>query len=785
MGIHVRILAGQVGAGVGSHIYHRELACRLAARGHQVSVVCFASSPGVDDVAQVFEFAPRDYSNTRFFWRFTSLLQQRHFTREFMRVNIPPADVAIGGEHLFLRPHHRRFPQTPLIYMPHAPIAPKEVSRYDLPPAMSWVSTSLYGYLQRWGLKHADCTLRFTQVGCEILKSYYGDSIRVRFVVNPAGFELPPLRRERRMGDEVRLLSVGRLVPWKRIDLALSALAALRQYPWRFDVVGEGERRDELERQVRELGLEDRVRFHGYQADIGRWYEQADLFLFPSELEGLGFVMLEAMSYGVPCLAIRADWVNYWNANGEVITHGKDGLLTDGEDDYFRQLESVLRDPQPLIPLGIAARERVAERFTWDKHLDRYEELFSELIQERRFRNRGREPRKVSESREMKRMRFPVGSAPLQSLHHVLVSRELGGAGLIALGLAKALINRTGECHIWIPGDGPARSEAEKLQLRWHDYNLARLLSPSELHASIGNWQFYRACRASNPGIIHVHSPFVYGAIRASLKAARIKRVVHVQLEEDAAGLRWAFRQPPELIITCAKFMVDYVRQFLPRQCKETQRIVAVPNAVDTKRFFPGDKAEAKHRVGAVAGVPLILVLANLAPHKGQETTIRAVAELKNRGVDVACWLAGIERESGRDYITRLRSCISELGVGDRIRLLGFRSDTGDLLRAADFLLLPSSQEGLPICILEAQASKVPVLAAPTAGIPEVVSNGKTGFLIPAHDYIGYSNTVQTLIDNRRLYDEVSENAYEQMKREYEWKGYCERIWELYCDLLT
>jgi len=64
-----------------------------------------------------------------------------------------------------------------------------------------------------------------------------------------------------------------------------------------------------------------------------------------------------------------------------------------------------------------------------------------------------------------------------------------------------------------------------------------------------------------------------------------------------------------------------------------------------------------------------------------------------------------------------LQALCSELGVADQIRFLGHREDIPDLLRAADILLLPSTNEGLPLSVLEAQATKVPVLAAPTAGI--------------------------------------------------------------------
>ncbi len=237
------------------------------------------------------------------------------------------------------------------------------------------------------------------------------------------------------------------------------------------------------------------------------------------------------------------------------------------------------------------------------------------------------------------------------------------------------------------------------------------------------------------------------------------------------------------MIITCAKYLVDYVRRSLAEKYQERQRIVTVPNSVDANEFFPGDKVEAKRRMGTATGVPLILVLANLFPHKGQETAIRAVAELKKRGIDIACWLAGVERGGGEAYTHKLRALIRELRVDERVRLLGYRDDAPELLRAADFFLLPSTREGLPISLLEAQASKVPVLAAPTAGIPEAVADGETGFLIAAENYVGYADCIQTLLTNRDLYQRVAENGYEQVRREYDWNIYCERIWGLYCEL--
>jgi glycosyltransferase involved in cell wall biosynthesis len=286
------------------------------------------------------------------------------------------------------------------------------------------------------------------------------------------------------------------------------------------------------------------------------------------------------------------------------------------------------------------------------------------------------------------------------------------------------------------------------------------------------------------PGIVHVHAPYFYGALERGLRRSRLKRVAHVHLEEGR-DFSWVFRTPPELVMTCAQFLAKIVEDNLPDQARGFTRVVAVPNAVDTDRFRPAPKAESKQRVGAPSDRPLVLMLANLAPHKGHQTTVQAIARLKSRGVHVNCWLAGIERDGAGTYSNRLGSLIAESGVADRVTLLGQRNDAPDLLRAADFLVLPSTNEGLPLSILEAQATRVPVLAAPTAGIPEVVHDGQTGFLIAADDPDGYAHRIEQLIANPEMSHRIADAAYARVTRDHHWQAYCERVTELYDEVLA
>ncbi|MCI0641899.1 MAG: glycosyltransferase family 4 protein [Gemmataceae bacterium] len=367
--------------------------------------------------------------------------------------------------------------------------------------------------------------------------------------------------------------------------------------------------------------------------------------------------------------------------------------------------------------------------------------------------------------------------------HQILGSRELGGAGLVALHTAAFLRDESQTSPVWVPGDGPALRTAKDLDLQPETYDLKHVFGTRRIRAAWESWRFGRRLRRRGAGLVHTHSLSHYGALHLGLKWSGLKRIVHVHLEEPEAYLRWALKRPPELIITCAQFLVEHARRCLPERFRERQRIVALPNAVNTQRFYPGDRQAAKQRLGAPLDQPLALMLANLAPHKGQETTVRAVALLKQRGVRVQCWLAGTEREE-HGFTQRLQALIGELGVADRVRLLGYRDDAPELLRAADFFLLPSTCEGLPLTVVEAQASKVPVLAAPTAGIPEVVQDGETGILIRAEDAEGYARRLEDLINHPESSRRIAERAFERTTRKHNWRNYCERLWELYQGLL-
>jgi glycosyltransferase involved in cell wall biosynthesis len=178
-----------------------------------------------------------------------------------------------------------------------------------------------------------------------------------------------------------RLLYVGRVARTKNIELTLHALSALpASTRWQFDIVGDGEWLPVLRQIVADTpSLRDRVHFHGRQADVGPFYENAQLLVFPSFLESAGLVVVEAMSYGVPALVIRSDGVKYRTASADFIEDGRTGFIAEDESHFRRLLAELAAAPGRLDAAGLLARQVALERHTWRHHTDLWKALLDRL----------------------------------------------------------------------------------------------------------------------------------------------------------------------------------------------------------------------------------------------------------------------------------------------------------------------------------------------------------------------------------------------------------------------
>jgi glycosyltransferase involved in cell wall biosynthesis len=132
-----------------------------------------------------------------------------------------------------------------------------------------------------------------------------------RTCVLPNGTRLPEcVRRQRTDGRELRLLSVGRLVPQKRHDLAITALADLRSggCPASLEILGRGTAEGPLRTLAARLGIAEHVTFAGFVSDPSPRYGAADVFVLTSDFEGFGNVLVEALAHELPVVATDAPY---------------------------------------------------------------------------------------------------------------------------------------------------------------------------------------------------------------------------------------------------------------------------------------------------------------------------------------------------------------------------------------------------------------------------------------------------------------------------------------------
>mgnify|MGYP000185719812 CR=1 FL=1 len=174
------------------------------------------------------------------------------------------------------------------------------------------------------------------------------------------------------------VLFVGRLVKEKSIPTLLNAFEkALKNSPnLHLILVGKGPDQSMLESLAKELKIQHQITFAGNQDDVRPYLALADIFVLPSNTEGMSNALLEGMAAGIPCLATPV------GASPSVLDHGKCGLLLPvGDVDIWAQTLSELdHDPERRASLGQAARRRIMSEYDFSIIGTRYQSLYAELV---------------------------------------------------------------------------------------------------------------------------------------------------------------------------------------------------------------------------------------------------------------------------------------------------------------------------------------------------------------------------------------------------------------------
>jgi glycosyltransferase involved in cell wall biosynthesis len=175
-----------------------------------------------------------------------------------------------------------------------------------------------------------------------------------------------------------------------------------------------------------------------------------------------------------------------------------------------------------------------------------------------------------------------------------------------------------------------------------------------------------------------------------------------------------------------------------------------------------------------------VLTVARLEERKGVETLLRAAARLRDRELDVELTVVG----DGPDR-ERLDRIAAELRLDNAVMMTGAVAEeevTGYYARA-DVFCLPSSAEGVPIVLMEAMASRLPVVATAIAGVRELVADGESGLVVPPGDDEALAEALRRLAEDPALAARLGLNGREAVAREFSLEGSAARLEALFTDV--
>lgn len=237
-----------------------------------------------------------------------------------------------------------------------------------------------------------------------------------------------------------------------------------------------------------------------------------------------------------------------------------------------------------------------------------------------------------------------------------------------------------------------------------------------------------RIISAEQPDLVHVHSrrgADVWGALAA--RSRRVPALVtrRVDNHEPALVARVKYGLYARIVA-----ISEGIRHVLIAEGVPASKIVCVPSGVDHVRFNrPCDRRWFRREFGLLPAQRTIAMIAQFIPRKGHRFLIDAARQILARCPGVRFLFFGqgpLEND--------LRRRCAQAGIAEKVVFAGFRDDLERILPCLDLVVHPAQMEGLGVSLLQAAAAGVPIVAAPVGGIPEIVHDRVTGYLVAAGD---------------------------------------------------
>lgn len=274
-----------------------------------------------------------------------------------------------------------------------------------------------------------------------------------------------------------------------------------------------------------------------------------------------------------------------------------------------------------------------------------------------------------------------------------------------------------------------------------------------------------KVCSENNYDILHCHSPIGGVLARFAFKDFRKKggKLIYTahgfHFFKGAPIKNWIIFYPIEkfcsrytdCLITINKEDYKRAKNFKAKEVKYVPGI-----GVDTKKIKDIKKNRKILNEFNIKDEVVLVSVGELSNRKNHKVILKALEKVKGNFKYIICG-QGAKKEE-------LIKLSKELNLQEKVEFLGYRQDVKEILKASDIFCFPSKQEGLPVALMEAMASGLPVICSDIRGNKDLIENKKGGYLLKSYDMDEYSIKIQELIENKVLREEMGNFNLEKIK---------------------
>lgn len=362
---------------------------------------------------------------------------------------------------------------------------------------------------------------------------------------------------------------------------------------------------------------------------------------------------------------------------------------------------------------------------------------------------------------------------------HIIPSLGTGGAEKLILSLLQCPMENVtyGLCSLY--GSQNTYLEKDLGQLKVKTWYLGKHGGPDPRMLS----RIQQVLREFVPDVVHTHRYAINYSLIPQIKM-KIPLCVHTihnepRKETNKVGLliqKYAF----------SHYLVHPIA-LSPALRRETEKYYGLPsvpyvlNGINTQAFnnITNKKENLRRDLGLPITGQVVLHVGRFSQQKNHAVLIRSFHLLKQSRPDIHLWLVGEGRL--RQSYERL---VGELGLMDSVHFLGVRTDIPRIMAAADIFALSSDWEGIPLVVMEAMASGLPVVATSVGGVPELITPGVTGLLVPPGHPGKIAEAILRLLDDDGLRLAIGRASQKIARANFDQVVMARKYHQIYLDLL-